>query len=555
MKGHRLAADNHDHFVIAHPDGTSFKVAKNGLSAPMVGVIAKLPRVEHDDDGAIVGNSGVIGPGDTGIGALFDKITAPGAGNPFPNPVVGLPGQTGPAAVAGAGNVPFDMTTNSAPGDDDAAAQPLPGAPAALGSQTFPTPTGAAPPGQGPAIGGQTAAGAADPGDQYLRDLMAASGAAKGANDTKAGAEGDISDATVTAAEEYQKSIKAANDAYNTKLGDLDTKNNALYEQVANTKIDPNHMWNSASTGSKIGMMAGLLISGAGAGAGQGNMQMNMINKAIDQDIEAQKSNLASKENLLHYNLQRTRDLTSAQAETRLNLLATFKGQIDAAAAKQGSTIAKANAASLNSQIDMQMAGLKHQVAVQHAQWSMLNSSSNGQASDSTNENDVDQESLRKKMLMGQLGYPGGIPKEHTAEVMEEAGKFENLQKNHDTLKQAFDTMSQNAPLISLPGPLKTDAQRKYDAAKGIVREIATRELGGRVTEFSAENVDKTLSAWGDNPSVLKDKFNDISDALKSKAVEDAKGFGQLRGYGVISKDNPYITPSATMLKANRGRK
>lgn len=549
MKGHRLVADRHDHFEIAGPDGKSFKVAKNGLSAPMVGVIAKLPRVEHKAEGGEGELEAAAAQEASGEPGPLDRIMAPGGTNPFPNPVVGPPDQ--PAAPAAP---QFDMTANSRPGDDAAAAQPMPGAPAELGAQTFPTPTGAAPPGQEPTMPGQPSApGMGDPGDQYLRDLQAASGASKGANNAKAAAEGLVSDASAKAADEYTKSVKDANDAYAGKLADLDAKNDALYQQVAGTKIDPNHMWNSASTGSKLGMLAGILISGAGANAGQGNMAMQTINKAVEQDIEAQKSNLSSKENLLHYNLQRTHDLTAAQNETRLNLLATFKGQVDAAAARQGSAIAKANAAGLNAQIDMQMAGIKHQIAFEHVKFSMMNGTGGG-APATGDQNDPDRGLVQRKIMMGQLGVPGGIEKGDTEKVMDELGQFDRNKKSLASLDQNFSIMEQNHGLGIGNGPLASEAKKRWEAAAAVVGTTVDHELAGRVTETTLAEIKNNLPRFGDSPQVAADRRNALMDAVKLANSKEAKGYGRLLYHGIIRDDNPYIAPSAQIVKAGRAR-
>lgn len=111
-----------------------------------------------------------------------------------------------------------------------------------------------------------------------------------------------------------------------------------LSDQVSKGQIDPNHFFNSKSTGGKILTAIGMLFSGAGMGAaGKPELATKYIDDAIDRDIDSQKANLQNKNNLLSKYMDLYKSLPEAEAATRLTLHATTEGLINQQAAKLNS--------------------------------------------------------------------------------------------------------------------------------------------------------------------------------------------------------------------------
>lgn len=109
-------------------------------------------------------------------------------------------------------------------------------------------------------------------------------------------------------------------------------------KQVAEGHVDPNHWWSSKSTGSKVLTAIGMLFAGAGGGvAGHPEMASNLINKFIDNDIEAQKADLNNKNTLLGKYVEMYNSLPQAENATRLALGAATEGLVNQAASKLGS--------------------------------------------------------------------------------------------------------------------------------------------------------------------------------------------------------------------------
>lgn len=109
--------------------------------------------------------------------------------------------------------------------------------------------------------------------------------------------------------------------------------------------IDPKHFWNSKSTGEKIMVGIGLILGGLGASANGGhNVVLDMINKRIDQDIDAQQQEMGKKQNLMTALTQQLGDVKEAAMMAKLIKADQLTDQINLAAAQAKDPIAKARA-------------------------------------------------------------------------------------------------------------------------------------------------------------------------------------------------------------------
>ncbi len=131
----------------------------------------------------------------------------------------------------------------------------------------------------------------------------------------------------------------------------LHNKFETLSAEVAQGKVDPGRWWDQKSTGSKVFTAIGMLFAGAGGGiAGHPEMVGNVINKAIDRDIEAQKADLSNKNTVLGKYLEMYKDLPQAEAAARLTMGAAVEGMINQQAAKLGGENAVLLAQQVNAQ-------------------------------------------------------------------------------------------------------------------------------------------------------------------------------------------------------------
>lgn len=388
MKGYKLKSEHPTHVVVVHPDGTHMTIAKSGLSKPMLERVKKLPQ--HLAPGGEADDGESANPFSP-FNAVSDWAKTSDA------PIAKFMRGDDPSAPV-TGETPF----NKAPGSVDGPRPDQPDAPkqssflqdlvggtaqgapqtdypqAPLENQRIDT-TGKAKdqsqgnpnlgmpsPGGQPQLPGQMPQGQM-PGDYQKAFGQIAGGIKAGADATQAGAK-DM----VAAQEQHIRAMDTAKNVYDQHIAKLDSENTKLTEDIQNSKIDPNRVWNSASTGNKVMAGIGILLSGIGSGlTGQQNMALGVIQKSIDRDIDAQKADLGKKENLLSANMRKYGNAHAAYQATAMQLTSVVQGQIAAAAAKMNGAQAQAQAQQAIGQLNLQKSEMAHQLALGQANQAM----------------------------------------------------------------------------------------------------------------------------------------------------------------------------------------
>ena len=142
---------------------------------------------------------------------------------------------------------------------------------------------------------------------------------------------------------------------------------------VANGTINPDRLWSSASSGGRIGATISIMLGGLGQGlAGGPNQAIAMLNRMVDQDIDAQKADLGKKQTLYSMNLQKYKDAQTAWLATKADLAAVAAGKISRAAATMGSQQAKAIEQQALGAIQMEKDKLVNQIATQRQTRSVM---------------------------------------------------------------------------------------------------------------------------------------------------------------------------------------
>jgi hypothetical protein len=104
-----------------------------------------------------------------------------------------------------------------------------------------------------------------------------------------------------------------------------------MERDLLDAKVNPNQFFESKDTGQKILAGIGMLFSGIGAGlTGQPNLAMDVINRAIDRDIDSQKFNINKNQNYLSYYVKKTGDDLTAAHYMKADLLDSVAAQIKA---------------------------------------------------------------------------------------------------------------------------------------------------------------------------------------------------------------------------------
>jgi hypothetical protein len=167
--------------------------------------------------------------------------------------------------------------------------------------------------------------------------------------------------------EQAQSQIKGAEEGNETELPEVKPvdeiwKNNQKKDQefekaFADNKVDPNRIWHNMSTGSKVSASIGLILGGIGAGLSGGpNTALQMMNNAIDRDIEAQKNDQGKAMTLWKMNREAVGNDMQATLMTQNQLLTAAKFKISQAQATTTNALAQQQLAQAKLGIDQQIA-------------------------------------------------------------------------------------------------------------------------------------------------------------------------------------------------------
>lgn len=164
----------------------------------------------------------------------------------------------------------------------------------------------------------------------------------------------------------YQADLAAATKTFNDTMTHLNDQEAKLQQDVANGHIDPKRYLNSMTTGGKIATGIGLILGGMGAGLTRGpNTAFQYLQSQIDRDIDAQRTDLGKKQNLLAHNIQLMGNARAGMDLTRLQHLDILNSQIRAEAGKAGTPMAQAQALAIEGEIGAKKAEIKRNMAIQ----------------------------------------------------------------------------------------------------------------------------------------------------------------------------------------------
>lgn len=150
-------------------------------------------------------------------------------------------------------------------------------------------------------------------------------------------------------------------DTWQNQQAQSENERQAHVQDIQNGHIDPNAYWQDHS---KVAAGIGMILAGFNP-SNRPNAAIEFLNNQINRSMDAQKSNLDSKNNLLRANLEHYRDMHSAQLMTNAMMNDTLAAQMQKAgleaknplarqAAMNGANTLIQNAAMFQRQLDMQ---------------------------------------------------------------------------------------------------------------------------------------------------------------------------------------------------------
>lgn len=457
---YNLVDEDDNKFVVGNGD-SSFSIAKYGLDDGFMEKLRMLPRVGYAEGGIVEEpapsalESGL--KAQSGIGDIFGAIASPigeamqaGLEAPTPRGLQFAPyGQFGGQAEA-----PTAPVSEPIPGRTGATGtwSPEAGAPAVTPSPTEDN----IPAYMKIGMGGQQPA-------PFMLPEDIRSGYEKMQQGTmqQAQAHADAAMEQARLYEEQAIDLKVQEVARQTQMQNLDKQIATLQKDIASQKIDPNRMWTNASTGNRVTAGISLLLGGLSQGltGAKSNPAMDVINNAIDRDIDAQKAELGKKQNLLSLNLQKYGRLDQAFQATKMQIMAVTQAQINQQASKMGSKQALAAAQVATGQMDVQLAMLKNQLASAYAKDQMMNKPEGLTAKDLIK---LDQETKARMVQLPNGNYMEAFSPQAASKVQEAQIRLAPIK---DLANQFYTEMERGAVIPQGITPQAWQSQRQQRAA------------------------------------------------------------------------------------------
>lgn len=311
--------------------------------------------------------------------------------------------------------------------------------------------------------------------------------------------------------ENQAKQMHVLQQEYEGHRSNIMSHYNQLADHIATEQIDPNHWWNTRSTGGQILTAIGMLFAGATTGAaGHPEMVNQIIDKVIDRDINAQKSNLDNKHNLLSKYMDMYKSLPEAEAATRLTLNAVTEGLLKQQAAKLGSQNAVLMSQQLQAQRQQQLLPTLEGLTMAQLKMNSLQQP--------MNDNDPAAKVRR-------MGLTGIITTQQQEEAFKELDRVQHHKEQVKTVTEAFDRANRDN---TLAGRLTHGSSEPASVAafQNLIMPYL-KDAAGRVNETELERTDKLLPRPGDGKQKVLEKRKALLDFMNEKASSSTlKGLG-----------------------------
>lgn len=321
----------------------------------------------------------------------------------------------------------------------------------------------------------------------------------------KSKAEQELAKSQEEAFKNYNEQIAEHNIRTKENLAKVEGEIDKWSQEYANGKIRPNQVWENTGTGGKISAAIGLILGGIGAGMSGGqNQALQIIQHAVDRDIDAQKANLGKAHNLLSMNMSRYHNLQTAEAATRAQMGATVQGQLQQMSAKAAGPLAAAAAQTAMATVKYQLL----QPAMQLARWQAATQAAANPKTDPA-------------VLVASM-----VPETHQKKVFDEIQMAQNTKHMAKNIMDAFEAAAKENTVVRTGGGMLRTPGSVYALHQHM--QPTFQDLEGTVRQAAMDNTFKNITPMpGDNEHKVQQKREAVSEYLRSKmSAPVAKGFG-----------------------------
>jgi hypothetical protein len=288
-------------------------------------------------------------------------------------------------------------------------------------------------------------------------------------------------------------------------------KLNQSIEEFGSLKVDPKRLYNNMDTGDKVLAAIGLIL---GAFGRNGNQSVEVLQNAVNRDIDAQKAEIAAKGDKINAQrgvyaqmLSRFGDERQADAATRIALIQNSQLKAQEIASKYKSPEIQANAQQLFAQLEVQK------------QEALLKFQQSAQVKNSIQGNDS---------VFGRV--MAVVPKELQGEAIKEVKAVSDWNKLTNDLQTEYQTLNKvGAVSAKTPGFLGGE-RGSYQAGKAKIAGALVGKVPGIKSDSDFKNiVEPMLPAPMDTESEQVKKMNKFTSWLASQGPSAPI----LEGYGV----------------------
>ena len=498
----KVSSDKHS-TVMQHPDGHQITIAHSKLKGALKKQLEELPAMS--EGGEVDDSTNYTNRPDKGFGKIIfkaeggeikDPSFAPSLADQWANMPdaeknpVKQPHNYTAADMQEIGKVGSQIATGVA--KDIGAEHMLPEAQA----QTMPSNDSLMPSSN---VGAGTA-GSMLPTQPGGTDMMGNLNALAGGMQKQAQVEGDLGKQKADLAQQQQLSMQRSHDAFVKDSQSIMQDFNHLVDDAKNSRIDPNRFWNSKSDLGKVSSAIGLILGGIGGGmTHQENPALKFLNAQIDRDVDAQRANIANKNNIMHALQQQYGNIKDASNMTKAFYADMYSSKLEEAAAKSADPMAKARAQQAIAQLKLQYGPVVQQTMMRQA---MMQGSANG--------------TMPPEKLVPHL-----VPQEHQEAVFKEIQRAQNTAHSRKAVLEAFDKA---ASQYKVPGMPDRSGVKAFHANMG----PTFADIEGTVRQAAMDTAFANMTPQsGDSDATVASKRKTVIDYMDSKeATPRANAYG-----------------------------
>lgn len=320
------------------------------------------------------------------------------------------------------------------------------------------------------------------------------------------------------AAQGQQQELQNINQGFQQKANELNSERMAVYNDLKNGHIEPQHFLNNMSGFGQAMTAIGVALGGYGAGINGGpNHAMDFLNKQIDKDIEAQKADMGKKENLLSHLNQQFGNLKDATIMAKAMQMDLYSTKMQEIADQSKNPIAQARAQQAIAKMHLDYQPQMTELAMRQ---SILGGMQSGQVSPAR-------------------AVPWMVPPAQQAKALDE---IQNSEVMNNGLKTVSDAMHQVQGLQSVSNRVMNPIQsRSQINAINLKISSLAKELFNKVSDQEIGMLESNHIGLTDSPQTAQVKLKTIQDVLnkhRSTPTLDAYGI-KMPSYNTNVRPNP----------------